>query len=186
MKRMVIVLTVVMVLSGLILAFADSIFSPQIEKNRAQQLSSSLASLFEGAKNPTFEKFPLDNETVYRGTDNGTLLGYAVAVDTPGYGGTISLLIGVAPDLKTITGMEVVSNIETPGLGARIIEPWFRKQFVGLDPNKAISYIKNAKPVPDKNEIEAISGATITTKAVVSGLNSILDPAVAAIRKSQQ
>ncbi len=186
MKRMIIVLSLVMLLSGLILAFANSVFGPRIEANRQAQLQASLSALFEGAKNPQFEKLPIQDMTIYKGVQNGTLLGYAVAVDTAGYGGTISLLIGLAPDLKRITGMEVVSNVETPGLGGRLVEPAFRTQFVGLDPTKAIAYVKNAVPAKNKNEIEAISGATITTKAVVTGLNDALDPAVQAIRKLSQ
>ncbi|HUX19628.1 MAG TPA: RnfABCDGE type electron transport complex subunit G [Spirochaetia bacterium] len=184
MKRMIIVLTSVMVLSGLILAVANSFFSPQIQANKQKALQESMMAIFPDAKAPKFEQLPTDKMRIYKGTDSkGDLLGYAVGVDTSGYGGTISLLVGLAPDLKTIQGMEVVDNVETPGLGARIVESWFRKQFIGLNPVDAISYVKNATPDPAKNQIEAISGATITTKAVVTGLNSDLSKAVSLIKQ---
>lgn len=183
MKRMIIVLTAVMVLSGLILAFANNAFSPAIEANKQQALQASLAAIFPQAKAPVFKRLPTDKMRIYRGSDaNGRLLGYAVGVDTTGYGGTISLLVGLGPDLAKIRGMEVVSDVETPGLGARIAEQWFRKQFVGLNPDSPITYVKNASPDAAKNQIEAISGATISTNAVVTGLNANLAEAVSLIR----
>lgn len=184
MKRMIIVLTSVMILSGLILAVANSIFSPQIQANKQKALQQSLTAIFPDAKAPKFEQLSTDKMRIYKGTDpDGALLGYAVGVDTSGYGGTISLLVGLAPDLKTIKGMEVVENVETPGLGARIVEDWFRKQFIGLNPVDTISYVKNTKPDPAKNQIEAISGATISSKAVVTGLNANLSEAVTLIKQ---
>ena len=184
MKRMIIVLTVVMVLAGLILAVANAFFQPQIQANNRKALETSLTAIFPNAKAAKFTTLPTKKMKIYKSTDSdGTLLGYAVGVDTQGYGGTISLLVGLAPNLKTIKGMEVVGDSETPGMGARIADKWFRKQFAGLNPVDTISYVKNATPIPAKNQIEAISGATISTNAVVSGLNANLGKAVALIKK---
>jgi len=185
MKRMIIVLTSVMILSGLILALANTVFQPQIQANQQKALETSLAAIFPQAKAPTFSKLPTDKMQLYKGTDgSGQLLGYAVGIVTNGYGGPINLIVGLAPDLKQIIGMEVVSDTETPGMGARIREDWFRNQFDGLNPVDTITYVKNAKPDPKKNQIEAISGATISTKAVLTGLNSTLSDAVALIKKT--
>lgn len=185
MKRMIIVLTSVMVLSGLILALANTVFQPQIQANQRKALEVSLAAIFPKAKAPKFTRLSTDKMELYKGADaSGKLLGYAVSVVTNGYGGPINLIVGLAPDLKSIVGMEVVSDTETPGMGARIAEDWFRNQFDGLNPVDTITYVKNAKPDPKKNQIEAISGATISTKAVLTGLNSTLSDAVALIRKT--
>ena len=93
-------------------------------------------------------------------------------VTTTGYGGEIRLLVGVSPDLSSIAGMEVVQQVETPGLGAKITEEDFRSQFEGLDPTESIDYVKNAEPDQEENEIQAISGSTISTEAVVEGINN--------------
>lgn len=185
MKRMIIVLTSVMVLSGLILAFADTVFQPQIQANQRQALERSLAAIFPQAKSPKFTQLSTKKMQIYKGTDSsGTLLGYAVGIVTNGYGGPINLIVGLSPDLSKIAGMEVVSDSETPGMGSRIADDWFRKQFAGLNPLDPIGYVKNATPDPAKNQIEAISGATISTKAVLSGLNSSLREAVSLIKQS--
>lgn len=185
MRRMIIVLTSVMVLSGLILAVADTVFQPQIQANNRKALEKSLAAIFPQANSPKFTKLPTGGTQLYKGTDaSGKLLGYAVGIVTNGYGGPINLIVGLAPDLKSIVGMEVVSDSETPGMGSRIADKWFRTQFDGLNPLKTITYVKNAKPNSEKNQIEAISGATISTKAVLSGLNSSLGKAVSLIKKN--
>jgi Na+-translocating ferredoxin:NAD+ oxidoreductase subunit G len=185
MRRMIIVLTSVMVLSGLVLALADTVFQPQIQANKHRALQTSLAAIFPKATKPQFKQLPIKKMTIYRGTDaSGTLLGYAVGIVTNGYGGPISLLIGLSADLKKIVGMEVVEDSETPGMGARIADDWFRNQFDGLNPLQTITYVKNEKPDSAKNQIEAISGATISTKAVLSGLNSSIGEAVSLIKAS--
>jgi len=186
MKRMLIVLTGVMVLSGLVLATTYSQLSPRIEENRIAALNASLAALFSGA-DLTFETLASNDPTIYRGvTASGDLYGYAVRLQTQGYGGTITMLVGLSPDLEQITGIEVVEQLETPGLGGRITEPKFQEQFAGLKTSEPISYVKNVKPDPSANEIQAISGATITSRAVVGGINNALGDAIEIIKRQDQ
>jgi RnfABCDGE-type electron transport complex G subunit len=185
MKKMIIVLTIVMVVAGLVLASSYAVFEPQIEKNQKQALQASLEALFQGSGKLTFTKLDTGATDIYAGkTANGTLAGYAVRVTGSGYGGEIQMLVGVSPDLKTIAGFQVVDNVETPGLGSRITEDWFRNQFKGLDPSKTITYIKNAKPDAQKNQIEAISGSTISTRAVTTALSETLQKALPSIIKA--
>ena len=117
-----------------------------------------------------------EGTTIYRAhSGDGDLLGYAVRVVTTGYGGEIQLLVGISPDNESVLGIQVVEHIETPGLGGRITEPAFSEQFEGLDATREIEYVKNAEPDKAANEIAAISGATISSSAVVSGMNDALD-----------
>ncbi len=188
MRKMIIVLTSVMVLSGLVLAATYTSLSPRIEANRVAALNSSLASIFADEVSDEaaleFEELDTDGPTVYRGSDDaGTLLGYAVRVQTQGYGGTITMLVGVSADLDSILGIEVVEQVETPGLGGNITNQSFKQQFEGLAANEPIAYVKNIEASKPDNEIQAISGATITTKAVVNGVNSTLDGAIEIIRR---
>ncbi len=191
MRKMIIMLTAVMVLSGLVLAATYSGLSSRIEANRAAALSRSLASIFADEADDDaeldFEELDADGPTIYRAsTTAGSLLGYAVRVETQGYGGTITLLAGLSSDLETIIGIEVVEQVETPGLGGNITESEFKRQFAGLDADEPVTYVKNIEPDPAANEIQAISGATITSRAVTSGINATLDEAIDVIEQEAQ
>ena len=101
MKRMIIVLTSVMVLSGLILAFADTVFQPKIQANQQKALETSLAATFPNAKSPKFTQLPTSKMQLYKGTDHsGKLLGYAVGIVTTGYGGSRNPIEGLGPHFK--------------------------------------------------------------------------------------
>lgn len=91
--------------------------------------------------------------------------GYVVEVTPSGFGGTIDMVVGVGAD-GTVTGISIVSMSETSGLGANASRESFRSQFVGLSGVLAVS--------KDGGEIDALTGATITSRAVTSGVNSAL------------
>ena len=192
MQRMIIVMTGVLVLSGLVLAASYSGLSPRIEENRVAALNASLASIFtpsDGASPEaaglTFSQLDTDRSVVYSGERDGRLVGYAVRLQAQGYGGAITLLVGLSPYLESVSGLQVVEQVETPGLGGRITEAAFRRQFERLRADRPISFVKNIEPDPGANEIQAISGATITSRAVVVGINEQLASALDAIARSR-
>lgn len=90
-------------------------------------------------------------------------LSYAVYVEGPGLWGQIVTVFGFRQDLQTITGIEIVEQSETPGLGARITESWFREQFRGKQPPFTMVPEGTAD---EANELDAITGATKTTEAM--------------------
>ena len=102
----------------------------------------------------------------------GEFAGYCINVFEPGFGGNINMIVGVAPDMS-FTGVEIISMSETPGLGAKAQDKPFIDQFAD---NKIgmLEIAKNKKEVSE-NQINAISGATITSKAVVTGANNALE-----------
>ncbi len=178
MRKMILTLTIVALFSGTALALIYSALLPRIEHNQQVALERSLSALFEG-ESPNFETLDTgEGPTVYRATANGEHLGYAVRVTTTGYGGDIKLLVGLKPNLRTITGIEVVEHVETPGLGAKIDGAPFKEQFEGLTPQNDISYVKGGPAESEENEIQAISGATISTEAVVKGINKTIENAL--------
>jgi electron transport complex protein RnfG len=184
MKQMILVLGLVTLISGVVLAGIYTGLIPRIEANQQAALERSLSALFESADNPAFEELETEGPTVYRAESGaGDLLGYAVRVTTTGYGGEIRLLVGISSDLSSIAGMEVVQQVETPGLGAKITQEDFRQQFEGLDPSQNISYVKNQEPDTEANEIQAISGATISSEAVVEGINADVGRAIEILRE---
>lgn len=101
--------------------------------------------------------------------ESGTVVGYVMSVTgKEGYGGAIELSLGF--DMEgTITGMRILSNSETAGLGARCTEDWFQEQFSGIQAEEVV-VTKTGKSAD--NEIDAISGATITSKAVTKAVNA--------------
>ena len=103
--------------------------------------------------------------------DAGNPVGIVVNVTNPeGYGGDVNLSIGVSED-GTMTGMKVVKNSETAGLGARCTEASFADQFAGIQASE-IAFSKTGKSAP--NEVDAISSATYTTRSVTNGVNAAL------------
>lgn len=180
MRKMVIVLTGVMILSGLVLAAAFGGLSPLIDQNRVNALNASLATIFEdqaAADEIDFEELDAGDQTIYEASSDGQLLGYAVRIQTPGYGGPITMLVGLSPDGEDILGISVVEQVETPGLGGNITQEEFRAQFDELAAGEPITYVKNVDPRKEDNQVQALSGATITSAAVVDGINEHVGPA---------
>jgi electron transport complex protein RnfG len=102
-----------------------------------------------------------DGETYYTGKDaTGRLVGYAVVgKDGGGYGGDITLMVGLRADKATVVCYRTLAAAETPGLGSKMNDPSFAKQFAG----KAAAALKVTK---DGGAVEAITAATITSRAV--------------------
>ena len=100
--------------------------------------------------------------------DSGQVLGYVLTVtDSEGYGGDIQLSMGVRMD-GTLNGISILSISETAGLGMNANTDAFKGQFADKNVEQ-FTYTKNGASAD--NEIDAISGATITTNAVTNGVN---------------
>lgn len=101
---------------------------------------------------------------------SGTDTGYIITASSAGYGGDVKVVVGVTPEL-TITGISYPEALpETPGLGQKATQPDFYEQFVGK--GKWLSVVKSGQETGSDAEIDAISGATITSKAVTSAVNA--------------
>ena len=112
----------------------------------------------------------------------GELQSYVVPVLGAGLWGEIESVVGVEEDLKTLTGIEFIKQNETPGLGGRITESWFKEQFRGK--RWPLAVVPEGEPAGDQ-EFQAITGATNTTLAVRSILNERLARAEQAIEESR-
>lgn len=109
-----------------------------------------------------------------------TIIGYAFPAAGQGFWGPISGMAAVDPSATELLGVAFFKHSETPGLGARITEGWFTSQFKGLPlyPTKGeekIFYLKAAGKGQAKNELDAVTGATGTSRAVEAFLNKELD-----------
>ncbi len=109
----------------------------------------------------------------YIGKDkSGNIVGYCFKAETSGFGGLVSMMVGVDTELN-VTGVKIINMAETPGLGAKASEDSWISQFIGKNDTITVVKTGNAKG----NEINAISGATITSKAVTQGVNDSLEDA---------
>lgn len=113
----------------------------------------------------------VDGEIIYTFKENGVIQGYAFPATGPGLWGTINSYVGINSDYSKILGLEFISQDETPGLGGRITEDWFKEQFRGIDLTKAVgdNYVIY-KPTTGGN-VDAIAGATLTSKSVSNLVN---------------
>lgn len=112
--------------------------------------------------------------------DAQAIIGYAFPVGGPGFWGPISGMVAVNPQASRILGIAFYKHSETPGLGGRLTEEWFTNQFAGIplypiEGEKNIFYLKPQGGKKAPNELDAITGATGTSRAVESFLNQDLD-----------
>lgn len=102
---------------------------------------------------------------------SGNLSGYVIPTTGPGLWGEIEAVVGFDRALSTITGLDFTKQNETPGLGGRITERWFREQFRGKEAPFTMVPEGTEDEAPD--EFDAITGATLTSKAVRGILNDL-------------
>jgi len=184
--RLVVTLAAAGLLSGLILVLVFLATQPRIERNRAEALRRAVFQVLPGTA--TIETWVLDpdgrpapydgpdgtlpkGEAVYAGLrDDGTLVGVAIPAEGSGFMDTIRLIYGYDPSREVIVGMEVLDSRETPGLGDKIIgDPAFHENFEALAVRPRIVPVKDGKTEP--NQVDCITGATISSEAVVTILN---------------
>ena len=153
-------------LCSLILVVCNSITEPVIKKLQIESENTAKAEVLS-ISDGEFKNTKADGvDEAYLGYDkDGNLVGYCFKVSPSGFGGKITLMI---------TQMS-----ETPGLGAKASEPDWLNKFVGK--TNGINIAKGGKG--GENDVDAISGATITSKAVANGINLSLDAAQKLIEK---
>ena len=93
-------------------------------------------------------------------------------------------MVGLSLDYLKLKGIKVLEQNETPGLGNRIKEPAFEGQFKGLEIKPKVEYIKYRKP-EKPNQITAITGATISSDAVVKNINNAVEKVLKAFPKEE-
>lgn len=166
-------------LCSLILVVCNSITEPVIKKLQIESENSAKAEVLS-INDGEFKNIKADGvDEAYLGYDkDGNLVGYCFKVSPSGFGGKITLMVGVDTSCKVV-GVKITQMSETPGLGAKASEPDWLNKFVGK--TNGINIAKGGKG--GENDVDAISGATITSKAVANGINLSLDAAQKLIEK---
>lgn len=108
-----------------------------------------------------------------RGPDSA-LLGYLVTAERRGYGGEVPILVAFSAE-GAIRDIKVLANEETPGLGSKIADPGYIGQFGGRPAATLFTLEADSGRNPGRQSVDAISGATISSRAVVDALNEAVD-----------
>lgn len=157
---------------GLALAGVSAGLGPIIEKNqRAAREKAALEVVPGGVSAEAAVEGEGGAVAAYAIRDaGGALVGWAVPAQGQGYADTIKLIFGLTPDTTQITGLQILYNQETPGLGNKITEMAFRGQFAGRPGNAALTPVKKHTGLPQ--DIDAVTGATISSQAICTIINS--------------
>lgn len=107
---------------------------------------------------------------IFEGKDGSDIVGYTIKTTISGYSGDVVVMTGIGIE-GNLEGVKVVSNTETPGLGANAATPDFQDQYKGLSTESDIEVVKVP---PTGNQIQALTGATITSRAVTDSVNEAI------------
>jgi electron transport complex protein RnfG len=177
LSRLVITLTLITLGAGLLLSLVESLTRAPIAEQRRLETLRALQTVL-----PPFDNSPDADSTdlvigqdkkgrdlvrtFFRGRRDGAITGIAFTIVAPdGYSGNISMMVGVDP-AGTVTGLEILSHAETPGLGDKITRSEFKSQFKGKTLDGVDWRVKK-----DGGAFDQITGATISPRAVVKAVH---------------
>jgi electron transport complex protein RnfG len=161
------------VITGLILGIVHDITLEPIRLTQENLKAEALRGALPGAEEfkavqKTEDADPMIKD-IQQALSDGKTVGFCVTVTPRGYGGTIELLAGITNDGQ-LKAIRILNHSETPGLGAKSVLPDFYGQFKEAD---KVTVVKR-KP-ESRGEIQAISGATVTSNAAALGVNTALE-----------
>ena len=173
-------LLIISAVAALLLALTNSVTASTIAQRNEQANAEARKLVLESAQDfeqvkdvKTDNSKGVEVSEIYEAKDaSGNTVGYTLKVLPSGYGGTIELMVGIDSAKGQVSGINVVSNSETAGLGAKSTDPEFSDQYKGK-PLEELSVLKNG--TPGDTEIKVISGATITSTAVTNGVDAAIE-----------
>jgi len=149
-----------------IVAGVNAVTAPTIKANEIASANAAKSAVLENAE--SFEDVSLsDGTTGFTGKNaSGETVGYVFPSSATGYGGKIEIMVGF-DTAGLVTGVQILSIDETPGLGLNAKKESFLSQFTGT--SNDLTVVKNQEP--GENEILALTSATITSRAMVKAVN---------------
>ena len=167
---------------GLLIAVTNAALSPKIVQNKINKRNRLVGVLLPEAKD-----FVLDTEIeiesirgkkekveVYRAmSEAGECVGWSFNAAGSGFADKIELVVAVDKDFEKLAGFDVLASNETPGFGDQIKYDYYRDQFAGA-PAEELELVTSGEPKNIDAEIVAISGATVSSEAVVEIINNFL------------
>lgn len=168
--RIGLILFAITAVSAGILAAVNSVTEPVITAKTAEKRQAAMREVLPEAD--SFDKidYIAEDTSVVEAYSAGSE-GYVILCEPKGYAGAVSLVVGIKPDL-TVSKIDITGHSETPGLGANCVNEEFKAQFVGKT-----GELKVVKSNPTESQIDALSSATVTSRAVTKGVNDALKAA---------
>lgn len=169
--KLVLTLTVIGIISAIALSFVYQWTTPYIEKHQLDARKEALKAVLPQAQE--FEEVEKGDQAFFEGYDSGgNRIGVAMIASGPGYQNVIELMIGVNMNTENIYGIKILTHEETPGLGARITSNEYKENYN----DKPFGEYNVVKSDPQSElEVEAIAGATISSKSVAKIVESAVD-----------
>lgn len=161
--RLVVSLTAICVVVALLLSVVNMLTKDVIATNESEEKKATVFSIFTEADDLRFVR--TDEKTgadVYEVLTDGSVCGYCVNVLSGGFGGDINMMVGITPD-HSVKAVKIISLSETPGVGSKTNSDSFLSQFEGKSGTLAVG-----------EGVDAISGATVSSRAVTNGVNMAL------------
>lgn len=165
---------------GLLLAVTNQAWQPRIKANQQAKLNSAMQNLLPDANEfePVIEGLQIEGKgktDVYTArTSAGSTAGYAFIAEGSGFADKIKLVIATDSQFEKFKGFDVLSSNETPGFGDKIGNDYYRNQFAGAPAGK-LELVKSGNAQAKDHKIVAITGATVSSDAVVSIFNSYVE-----------
>lgn len=169
---------------GLLLAATNAALGPRIERNKTLKLTNLAGGLLPEAKSFTPLPEPVEvkgldgkaeSAVVFKAMADGKVVGWAFKAVGSGFADKIDLVVAVDASFSKLAGYDVVASSETPGFGDQIKDSYYRGQFSGAPADKfSLVGAGAANPQEIDSTIVAISGATISSTAVVQAMNHYL------------
>ncbi len=164
-------------ITGLVLGGVQAITSGPIAAQRARQKSEALAATLPGVSD--FKEVAIEDggiiTEIFAGSVNDEIKGYCFTLTPKGFGGQLTMVCGINSEGR-VMDISILESGETPGLGQRASEPGFAGQFHERLPENPDGELEVTKTPPQSTQqIQAISGATITSRAVTGAVNVARD-----------
>lgn len=171
-KNMVLCLLVICLVSSALLAGGYALTKAPIDAAAVAKTNNAIAQVV-----PEFDSDPVKavinvsgkDYTYYTVSKAGEVAGYAIMSSASGFGGAVSLMVGMTAD-GVVYNTSVLSQSETPGLGAKCTEPAFADQFKNFNPAEKVLKVKK-----DGGDVDAITASTITSRAYVNAVQTAVD-----------
>ena len=183
MKKSPSVLILTLILGGLSIILAVSVYAlnsitaPIVEEGAREAEKAAFIEIMPEATDFIDVRDKAGDDPaileVFEVKKNSDTIGFLYVVSTVGYADAIENLVAIDVTTDTIRSIKVLKQAETPGLGSNVTEASFQEQFQGLALSD-ITVVKNGAD-KDSNEIDAITASTITSKAVVKGINIVIE-----------
>ena len=163
------VLLAICIIIPLALSVTNKVTAKKIAELEAANSKKNMQSLIDA---DNFEECENGEITYYAAINGGKTAAYIFTESSKGYGGDVSVMTAIKPD-GTVAGVAILDvSGETPGLGQNAAKESFFSQYIGL--KKGVSVLKNGAKA-ENNEVDAVTGATITSTAVTRAVNKALD-----------